>query len=214
MIGSLMVGLNPGQVSRRGARTRACRVGTPADARRVGEKTRRDESRRSTHECVRHVGRQDLAHAFRRTFSPSLRPAGGLAIRSSPPIRPCSIRTPPLEAAPTFTGRRTALPSSSTKTALSRTAAAGTITTGLAALLEAASGLASERNATLAFISGRRNSSGLDTLTLIWTVAFCRLASGEISLMKPSYLRSGKASVVMAPCWQIGRAAGRETPEI
>ena len=37
-----------------GARTRACRVGTHADARCAGEKTRREESRRGTHECVRH----------------------------------------------------------------------------------------------------------------------------------------------------------------
>jgi hypothetical protein len=77
---------------------------------------------------------------------------------------------------------------------------AGTITTGLGAALDAAAGLASERNATLAFISGRRKSSGLLTFTLICTVAFWRLASGEISLMKPSYLRSGNASVVIVPC--------------
>ena len=38
----------------RGARTRACRVGTPADARRSKAKTRREESRRCTHECARH----------------------------------------------------------------------------------------------------------------------------------------------------------------
>ena len=55
--------------------------------------------------------------------------------------------------------------------------------------------------ATLAFISGRRYSSGFAIFTLTCTVAFCRFASGEISLMKPSYLRSGKASVVTVPCW-------------
>jgi HlyD family secretion protein len=38
----------------RGARTLACRVGTPADAGFIGAKTRRDESRRCTQECVRH----------------------------------------------------------------------------------------------------------------------------------------------------------------
>jgi len=37
-----------------GARTFACRAGTPADVRRNGAKTRREESRRGTHECVRH----------------------------------------------------------------------------------------------------------------------------------------------------------------
>ena len=42
--------------------------------------------------------------------------------------------------------------------------------------------------------------SGWLIFTLICTVAFWRLASGEISLMKPSYLRSGNASVVTAPC--------------
>ena len=40
----------------RGVRTRACRVGTSADARLPGAKKRREESRRGTHECVRHVG--------------------------------------------------------------------------------------------------------------------------------------------------------------
>src|SRR5689334_2577943 len=38
-----------------GARTRACRVGTRADARRVPAQKRRDASRRCTHEYVRHV---------------------------------------------------------------------------------------------------------------------------------------------------------------
>ena len=38
----------------RGARTRACRAATPADAGWPGLKTRREQSRRGTHECVRH----------------------------------------------------------------------------------------------------------------------------------------------------------------
>ena len=37
-----------------GARTRACRVGTYADAFCRRPQKRRDESRRGTHECVRH----------------------------------------------------------------------------------------------------------------------------------------------------------------
>ncbi len=39
----------------------------------------------------------DLAHRFqpfRRTASPSFSPAGGFTIRSSPPMSPCSMRTP------------------------------------------------------------------------------------------------------------------------
>src|ERR1039458_2618147 len=39
-----------------GARTRACRGGTPADARCPRTQRRRVEIRRSTHECVRHGG--------------------------------------------------------------------------------------------------------------------------------------------------------------
>jgi hypothetical protein len=39
----------------------------------------------------------------------------------------------------------------------------------------------SARNFTVAFISGRRYSSGFKICTLTCTVAFCRLASGEIS---------------------------------
>jgi hypothetical protein len=34
-------------------------------------------------------------------------------------------------------------------------------------------------NLTVAFISGRRNSSGLRIWTFTWTVAFCRLASAR-----------------------------------
>src|SRR5262249_59664070 len=86
------------------------------------------------------------------------------------------------------------------------TADAGTMTTGFSTAADEA-GAASERKATLAFISGRRYESGLTTLTLICTVAFWRLASGEISLMKPSYLRSGKASVVTVPRWLAWRRA-------
>jgi hypothetical protein len=40
-----------------GAGTSACSAGAQADARgRSGQETRRDESRRCTHECVRHSG--------------------------------------------------------------------------------------------------------------------------------------------------------------
>src|ERR1017187_858985 len=140
-------------------------------------------------------------HALVRTLSPSFRPAGGVTMRSSPPLRPSSMRIPWPLVAPVFTARRTALPSNNTKTAPSFTAEAGTITTGLAAAPLSALGFFSARNATLAFISGRKWLSGFCTFTLICTVAFCRLASGEISLMKPSCLRSGKASVVTVPCW-------------
>src|ERR1019366_2524718 len=151
----------------------------------------------------------DFAHnvaAFWRTASPFFKPGGGLVIRSSPPTSPCSTRTPWVLVAPVFTARRRALPSSSTKTEPSRSAPAGTITTGLAAAASGArvadfsANFSSAANATLAFISGRRYSSGWLIFTLICTVAFWRLASGEISLMKPSYLRSGKASVVTLPC--------------
>src|ERR1019366_3085490 len=163
----------------------------------------------------------DFAHnvaAFWRTASPSFNPGGGLVIRSSPPTSPCSTRTPCVLVAPVFTARRKALPSNSTKTEPSRRAAAGTMTTGraaesstlpgfagfaafLAAFLAAfASAFSSAAKATLAFISGRKYPSGWLIFTLICTVAFWRLASGEISLMKPSYLRSGNASVVTAPC--------------
>ena len=45
--------------ARRGARTRACRVGTRADAGCCGAKTRRDKSPRGTHECVRHGSSRD-----------------------------------------------------------------------------------------------------------------------------------------------------------
>ena len=38
-----------------GARTRACRVGTPADARRGCAEKRREESRRCTQNCLRHA---------------------------------------------------------------------------------------------------------------------------------------------------------------
>ena len=41
----------------RGARTGACRFGTRAGAL-PGAKTRREESRRCTHECVRHSHRE------------------------------------------------------------------------------------------------------------------------------------------------------------
>src|ERR1035441_5102989 len=154
----------------------------------------------------------DFAHnvaVFWRTASPFFKPGGGLVIKSSPPTSPCSTRTPRVLVAPVFTARRRALPSSSTKTEPSRRAPAGTITTGLAAAASGApadlsarfpANLSSEANATLAFISGRRYASGWLIFTLICTVAFWRLASGEISLMKPSYLRSGKASVVTLPC--------------
>src|ERR1017187_4275962 len=151
----------------------------------------------------------DFAHnvaAFWRTASPFFKPGGGLVIKSSPPTSPCSTRTPWVLVAPVFTARRRALPSSSTNTEPSRRAPAGTITTGLAAAAPGAPPArfpatpSSEANATLAFISGRRYASGWLIFTLICTVAFWRLESGEISLMKPSYLRSGKASVVTLPC--------------
>jgi CubicO group peptidase (beta-lactamase class C family) len=38
-------------------------------------------------------------------------------------------------------------------------------------------------------------SAGFNTFTRTWIVAFCRFASGEISAITPSYLRSGNASV-------------------
>src|SRR4051812_17410487 len=119
---------------------------------------------------------------FWRTLSPSFKPAGGLTMISSPPIKPCSTRTVAPLTAPVLTTRRTALPSSSTNTAPSLMAEDGTIRTGLDAAPVTA-GFSSEMKATLAFISGRRYSSGFTILTLIWTVAFWRLASGEISLM-------------------------------
>ena len=77
--------------------------------------------------------------------------------RSSPP-RTC---TPWLFAAPVLTGRRTALPSSTTNTASSFTADAGTIMTGCAGARPPARASRPTRNATLAFISGRRYPSGL-----------------------------------------------------
>src|ERR1700733_8610783 len=71
----------------------------------------------------------DLLHAdpFCFTRSPSFRLSGGLRIRSSPPINPCSTRTPcppPLRVmvAPVLTERRGARPLASTNTALPRTA--------------------------------------------------------------------------------------------
>ena len=122
--------------------------------------------------------------------------------RSGPRRRSARLRCarPGRWPAPVFTARRTALPSSITNTAPSRTAEPGTTHDWAAAARARGVGFSSARNATLAFISGRRYSSGFATFTFTCTVAFWRLASGEISLMKPSYLRSGKASVVTMPC--------------
>src|SRR5262245_17308989 len=101
-----------------------------------------------------------FTHDFWRTLSPSLSPAGGLTIRSSPPLSPASMRTPFPVLGPAFTVRRTALPSNTTNTAPSLTAVAGTMTTGLAGASADVDCFSSDTNATLAFISGRRNSSG------------------------------------------------------
>jgi hypothetical protein len=58
--------------------------------------------------------------------------------------------------------------------------------------LPAGAGFSSETNATLAFISGRRCSLGFSTFTLICTVAFCRFASGEISLIEAGIFEVGE----------------------
>src|SRR5579883_1511678 len=55
----------------------------------------------------------DLAHAhapFGCTRSPSFKSAGGFRIKSSPPIKPSSTRTPLAFVPPVFTTRLTALP--------------------------------------------------------------------------------------------------------
>src|SRR5262249_34017008 len=51
-----------------GARTRACRIGTRADART----TRREKSRGGSHECGRHTGRK--AHSYKYASRPVLSP--------------------------------------------------------------------------------------------------------------------------------------------
>src|SRR5580704_6698355 len=84
-----------------------------------------------THARVTHA-RCSFPHAFWRTLSPSFKPTGGFTIKSSPPFNPSSIRTLAPLATPVFTARRTALPSSTTNTAPSRTAADGASTTGFA----------------------------------------------------------------------------------
>src|SRR5262245_55493610 len=72
-------------------------------------------------------------YCFGRTFCPSFKSAGGLRIKSSPPINPFEIVAPCDDVPDTCTGRRTALPSTMMKTAPSRTAAAGTVMSGFAA---------------------------------------------------------------------------------
>src|SRR5579884_234298 len=92
---------------------------------------------------------------FGRTFWPSFKSAGGLTIRSSPPIRPLSTCTPSAVVPATFTCFRTACSSTITNTVLSRIAEEGTTTSacdGAAVFPE----VSFARNATLAFISGRR----------------------------------------------------------
>src|SRR5215510_5822612 len=70
---------------------------------------------------------------FGRTFCPSFKSAGGLTIKSSPPINPFEIAAPCCDVPDTCTWRRTALPSTTMKTAPSRTAEAGIVINGFAA---------------------------------------------------------------------------------
>src|SRR5581483_6727185 len=130
--------------------------------------------------------------------SPFFTFGGGFMITSSPSASPSLISEPRADVARTLTGLSKALPSRARKTVLpSRTAEEG-ITIGACCAAPAAV-FKSARNATRAFISGRRYSSGFSILTLTCTVAFCRSAAGDISSITPSYLRSGKASVVTMP---------------
>src|SRR5215471_5489586 len=123
---------------------------------------------------------------FGLTASPSFKSAGGLRINVSPPIRPFSTRTPEADGGPVFTARFTALSPHTGTTEPLRSADWGMTMMGCSGSLEAAFGFGSARNPTVAFISGRRNASGLSTLTFTWTVAFCRFASGETSSITPS----------------------------
>src|SRR6185369_4755761 len=140
-------------------------------------------------------------------FSPSFKSAGPDVITSSPPLSPCTS-TPPLRCDRIFTSRALALPSNDRKTIFlpsrSRTAKVGTKTPCGCALTCLPS---SARNLTVAFMSGRRYESGVRICTFTCTVAFARLAWGDISAITPSYLRSGKASVVTTPfCLGLSRA--------
>src|SRR5262249_8957424 len=66
-----------------------------------------------------------LRHCFERTFCPSFKSAGGLTIKSSPPIRPFEIVAPCCDLAATCVWRRTPFPSPMMKTAPSRSALGG-----------------------------------------------------------------------------------------
>src|SRR5580698_10461323 len=99
-----------------------------------------------------------FAH-FCLTLSASFKSAGGFTIKSSPPFRPSSMCTPCGVVAPVFTVRFTARPLATTNTEPLRTADIGITIDGFA-ISPRCTGLASETNATLAFISGRRYWSG------------------------------------------------------
>ena len=139
----------------------------------------------------------DFAHevdAFWRTLSPSFRSAGGLRIKIFA-AHQSFFHTDALRTGGARLHRSVAAPCrrAETKTAPSRRRTWEYNHDRLRR--RALSDLpVSPRTAkaTLAFISGRRYWSGLQIFTFTCTVAFWRLASGEISLMKPSYLRSGK----------------------
>src|SRR4051794_1544039 len=111
----------------------------------------------------------DVCHGgypcFARTRSPSFKSAGGFTIRSSPPMRPSSTRIPRDVVPLVRMGLRTAFPPRTTKTASLRTEVGGTYTTGLAAGTEPLGSPLPETKATLAFISGRRYSSGCTIFT-------------------------------------------------
>src|SRR5262249_10678999 len=67
---------------------------------------------------------------FGRTFCPFFKSAGGLTIKSSPPINPFETVAPCDDVPANCTWRRRAFPSTTMKTAPSRTAEAGIVISG------------------------------------------------------------------------------------
>ena len=112
------------------------------------------------------------------------------------------MRTPWLLAAPVFTARRTRLAVQQHEHRAVAHRRRGHDHAPASARRCTVGSAASRRQRTPRWRSSPAADTrpGLPTFTFTCTVAFWRLASGEISLMKPSYLRSGKASVVTTPC--------------
>src|SRR5262245_65893540 len=93
------------------------------------ERTKRKGHRYYLPLCLRRL----CGYDFGRTFCPSFKSTGGLTIKSSPPVSPFEIVTPCCDFPDTCTWRRTALPSTTMKTAPSRTVEEGVVINCLSA---------------------------------------------------------------------------------